>query len=195
MAGAVVRGRLTWQVARVSSVTRETGSVRMTGLEVSGWPGVPGRAASAHPADRRTVVFIAAADGEPAPSTYAGRPRRLDCAGPLPRRLASADSALVRSGRPTRRGPDAPAARMPGIHAGPSTRRRSPSPPPPVLWTGPTTRSGRTDRDRPTGRQPRSASPGQSVPGIGRWYVTWVQRRRTASGSHHQDRQGFPAPS
>jgi len=34
-----VRGRLTWQVATVTSVIRETGSVRTIGLEVPGWPG------------------------------------------------------------------------------------------------------------------------------------------------------------
>lgn len=81
------------------------------------------------------------------------------------------------------------ATRTPGIHAGPGTWRRSPSPPPPVPWTGPTARPGRTDRDRPTGRRPRSASPGQPVPGIGGWYATWIQRQRTAGGPHHQERQ------
>ena len=89
------------------------------------------------------------------------RPRQLDCVRSPPGRLTSAGNALVRSGRPIRRGPDVSATRTPGIHAGPGTRRRSPSPPPPGPWTGPTTRSGRTDRDRPTGRRPRSASAGQ----------------------------------
>ena len=52
------------------------------------------------------------------------RPRRPDCARPPPGRLTSAGSALLRSGRPIRRGPDASATRTPGIHAGPGTRRR-----------------------------------------------------------------------
>ena len=39
MAGTAVRGRLTWQVARVSSVASETDSVRTIELEVPAWPG------------------------------------------------------------------------------------------------------------------------------------------------------------
>ena len=114
------------------------------------------------------------------------RPER---ALPRPGWLTSEGGALVRSGRPIRRVLDASATRTPGIHAGPGTRRRQPSPPLPGPQTGPTTRLGRTDRDRSTGRRPTSASPGQPVPGMGGWYVTWVQRRRTASRPHHQERQ------
>jgi hypothetical protein len=39
MAGTAVRGRLTWQVAIVTSVRRETDAVRTIGLEVPDWPG------------------------------------------------------------------------------------------------------------------------------------------------------------
>jgi transposase InsO family protein len=44
MAGTAVRGRLTWQVATVTSVIRETDSVVTIGLEVPGWPGHRARA-------------------------------------------------------------------------------------------------------------------------------------------------------
>jgi DNA-binding CsgD family transcriptional regulator/tetratricopeptide (TPR) repeat protein len=117
------------------------------------------------------------------------RPRRPGRARPPPERLTSAGNALVRSGRPILRGPGASATRTRGIHTGPGTLRRWPSPAPPGPWTGRTTRSGRTDRDRPTGRRPRSASsPGVSaVSRIGDWCVTWVQRWRSASRPHHQD--------
>ena len=57
------------------------------------------------------------------------RPRQLDCARSPPGWLTSAGNVLVRSGRPIRRGPDGCATRTPGIHAGPGTRRRQPSPP------------------------------------------------------------------
>ena len=52
------------------------------------------------------------------------RPRQHDCVRSPPGRLTSAGNALVRSGRPIRRGPDASATQTPGIHAGPGTRRR-----------------------------------------------------------------------
>jgi hypothetical protein len=39
MAGTAVCGRLTWQVATVTPVIRETDSVVTIGLEVPGWPG------------------------------------------------------------------------------------------------------------------------------------------------------------
>ena len=39
MAGTAVRGRLTWQVAQVSSVLKETGAVRIMELEVPNWLG------------------------------------------------------------------------------------------------------------------------------------------------------------
>jgi len=45
-------------------------------------------------------------------------------------------------------------------------------------------RSGSADRQPAEERQSWSTSPG-----IGGWQVTWVERRRTASRPHHQDRQ------
>jgi hypothetical protein len=39
MARTAVRGRLTWQVATVTSVMKETDSVRTIGLKVPDWPG------------------------------------------------------------------------------------------------------------------------------------------------------------
>ncbi len=39
MARAAVRGRLTWQVAQVSSVLEEADAVRTIELEVPDWPG------------------------------------------------------------------------------------------------------------------------------------------------------------
>jgi len=90
------------------------------------------------------------------------------------RRLTLPGSALVRSGRPTPRGPDVSAAQTPGIHAGLGTLRKQPSPPPPVPWTGRTMRSERTDRDRQTGRRPWSATGPQEPadPRPGDWCAT-----------------------
>ena len=62
MARTAVRGRLTWQVARVSSVTRETDSVRTIGLEVPGWPG--------HRAGQHLDVRLTAEDGYTAERSY-----------------------------------------------------------------------------------------------------------------------------
>ena len=39
MAGTAVRGRLTWQTATVSRITRETASAVTLRLEVPDWPG------------------------------------------------------------------------------------------------------------------------------------------------------------
>ena len=71
MERTAVRGRLTWQVAAVTSVTRETGSVRTIGLEVPGWLGRQARqhldvrliAEDGYTAERS--YSIASAGGEP----------------------------------------------------------------------------------------------------------------------------------
>jgi ferredoxin-NADP reductase len=62
MAGTAVRGRLTWQVARVSSVIKETDSVRTIALEVPGWPG--------HQAGQHLDVRLTAEDGYTAERSY-----------------------------------------------------------------------------------------------------------------------------
>jgi ferredoxin-NADP reductase len=71
MAGTAVRGRLTWQVATVTSVDRETDTVATIKLEVPDWPG---HQAGQHLDVRLTdedgysaerSYSIAAADGEP----------------------------------------------------------------------------------------------------------------------------------
>jgi ferredoxin-NADP reductase len=62
MAGTAVRGRLTWRVARVSSVTTETGKVRTIGFEVPGWPG--------HQAGQHLDVRLTAEDGYTAERSY-----------------------------------------------------------------------------------------------------------------------------
>jgi ferredoxin-NADP reductase len=62
MARAAVRGRLTWQVARVSSVTRETDSVCTIGLEVPDWAG--------HQAGEHLDVRLTAEDGYTAERSY-----------------------------------------------------------------------------------------------------------------------------
>jgi ferredoxin-NADP reductase len=71
MAGTAVRGRLTWQVATVTSVRRETDSVATIALDVPDWPG---HQAGQHLDVRLTdedgysaerSYSIAAADGEP----------------------------------------------------------------------------------------------------------------------------------
>jgi ferredoxin-NADP reductase len=71
MAGTAVRGRLTWQVATVTSVRMETGTVATIGLDVPDWPG---HRAGQHLDVRLTdedgysaerSYSIAAADGEP----------------------------------------------------------------------------------------------------------------------------------
>ena len=62
MARTAVRGRLTWQVASVSSVTTETDSVRTIGLEVPDWPG--------HQAGQHLDVRLTAEDGYQAERSY-----------------------------------------------------------------------------------------------------------------------------
>jgi len=62
MAGTAVRGRLTWQVATVASVIRETDSVVTIGLEVPGWPG--------HRAGQHLDVRLTAEDGYRAERSY-----------------------------------------------------------------------------------------------------------------------------
>jgi ferredoxin-NADP reductase len=62
MAGTAVRGRLTWQVARVSSVTTETDKVRTIGFEVPGWPG--------HQAGQHLDVRLTGEDGYTAERSY-----------------------------------------------------------------------------------------------------------------------------
>jgi ferredoxin-NADP reductase len=62
METTAIRGRLTWQVAHVSSVTTETGAVRTIGLEVPGWPG--------HRAGQHLDVRLTAEDGYTAERSY-----------------------------------------------------------------------------------------------------------------------------
>jgi ferredoxin-NADP reductase len=62
MAGTAVRGRLTWQVATVASVTDETDSVRTIGLDLPDWPG--------HQAGQHLDVRLTAEDGYSAERSY-----------------------------------------------------------------------------------------------------------------------------
>jgi ferredoxin-NADP reductase len=62
MAGTAVRGRLTWQVATVTSAIRETDRVRTIGLEVPDWPG--------HRAGQHLDVRLTAEDGYTAERSY-----------------------------------------------------------------------------------------------------------------------------
>ena len=62
MAGTAVRGRLTWQVARVSWVTTETDAVRTIGLDVPDWRG--------HRAGQHLDVRLTAEDGYTAERSY-----------------------------------------------------------------------------------------------------------------------------
>jgi ferredoxin-NADP reductase len=62
MATAAVRGRLTWQTATVTSVTRETDAVRTIELEVPDWPG--------HQAGQHLDVRLTAEDGYTAERSY-----------------------------------------------------------------------------------------------------------------------------
>jgi ferredoxin-NADP reductase len=62
MAGTAVRGRLTWQVATVGSVTDETASVRTLELDVPGWAG--------HQAGQHLDVRLTADDGYVAERSY-----------------------------------------------------------------------------------------------------------------------------
>jgi len=62
MAGTAVRGRLTWQVATVTSVIRETDPVVTIALEMPGWPG--------HRAGQHLDVRLTAEDGYQAERSY-----------------------------------------------------------------------------------------------------------------------------
>src|SRR5438045_6961965 len=62
MAGRELRGRLTWQVAKVSAVTAETASVRTITLEVPDWPG--------HRAGQHLDIRLTDEDGYVAERSY-----------------------------------------------------------------------------------------------------------------------------
>ena len=62
MERTAVRGRLTWQVATVTSIVRETDAVRTIGLEVPGWAG--------HRAGQHLDVRLTAEDGYTAERSY-----------------------------------------------------------------------------------------------------------------------------
>jgi len=62
MAGTAVRGRLTWQIATVSAITRETARAVTITLEVPGWPG--------HQAGQHLDVRLTAEDGYRAERSY-----------------------------------------------------------------------------------------------------------------------------
>lgn len=62
MAGTALRGRLTWQVAKVRAVTAETASVRTILLEVPGWPG--------HQAGQHLDIRLTDDDGYVAERSY-----------------------------------------------------------------------------------------------------------------------------
>ena len=97
------------------------------------------------------------------------RPRQHDCVRSPPGR----GNALVRSGRPIRCGPDASATQMPGIHAGPGTRRSIASASATCAVDGPDdeigkNRSGSADRQAAEERQC--------------WSTGSVMNRRLAAG-------------
>jgi ferredoxin-NADP reductase len=62
MEGTAIHGRLTWQVATVTSVTSETASVATIGLDVPDWPG--------HQAGQHLDVRLTAEDGYTAERSY-----------------------------------------------------------------------------------------------------------------------------
>ena len=62
MAGTAVRGRLTWQVATVATVTDETAAVRTIALDLPDWPG--------HQAGQHLDVRLTAEDGYSAERSY-----------------------------------------------------------------------------------------------------------------------------
>jgi ferredoxin-NADP reductase len=62
MAGTALRGRLTWQVATVAALTRETDAVCTIGLEPPDWPG--------HRAGQHLDVRLTAEDGYRAERSY-----------------------------------------------------------------------------------------------------------------------------
>src|SRR6185369_13754164 len=62
MAGTALRGRLTWQVAKVAAVAAETASVRTITLDVSDWPG--------HRAGQHLDIRLTDEDGYVAERSY-----------------------------------------------------------------------------------------------------------------------------
>jgi ferredoxin-NADP reductase len=62
MAGTALRGRLTWQVAKVGAVAAETASVRTVTLDVPDWPG--------HRAGQHLDIRLTAEDGYVAERSY-----------------------------------------------------------------------------------------------------------------------------
>ncbi|HYY19943.1 MAG TPA: oxidoreductase, partial [Streptosporangiaceae bacterium] len=62
MAGTALRGRLTWQVAKVRAVTAETASVRTITLDVPDWPG--------HRAGQHLDIRLTDEDGYVAERSY-----------------------------------------------------------------------------------------------------------------------------
>ena len=62
MAGTALRGRLTWQVAKVTAVATETASVRTITLDVPDWPG--------HQAGQHLDIRLTAEDGYVAERSY-----------------------------------------------------------------------------------------------------------------------------
>src|SRR5580658_2457804 len=62
MAGTALRGRLTWQVAKISAVTVETASVRTLTLDVPHWPG--------HRAGQHLDIRLTDEDGYVAERSY-----------------------------------------------------------------------------------------------------------------------------
>jgi ferredoxin-NADP reductase len=62
MAGTAVRGRLSWQVATVATVTEETDAVRTIALNLPDWPG--------HKAGQHLDVRLTAEDGYSAERSY-----------------------------------------------------------------------------------------------------------------------------
>ena len=79
MAGTAVRGRLTWQIAKVTSVVVETASVRTITLDVPDWPGhQAGQHVDIRLTDEDGYVAersysIATAGGEPVAITWSSR--------------------------------------------------------------------------------------------------------------------------
>ena len=62
MAGTALRGRLTWQVAKVAAVAAETASVRTITLDVPDWPG--------HQAGQHLDIRLTDEDGYVAERSY-----------------------------------------------------------------------------------------------------------------------------
>jgi hypothetical protein len=106
MAGTAVRGRLTWQVATVTSVICETASVVTIGLDVPGWPG---RLAGQH-----LDVRLTAEDGYHAERQYSIAPAPVRAENLVGR----CDQQSCPSGRPAMMiTGHVPAVRLPPDHA------------------------------------------------------------------------------